>query len=181
MLRKFVEGLVFGAGFAISFVAVWYSASFLIPPAFVAPEVERGAGAVAPPPGDRAGTVPNAEAPRGPAIPFHEQSLDDRIRNSSVIALARYEPAPDGRMKAVVKEFLKRDPDVTIYYDIGDEYPGASYYPKTNTSYGDGVIIFFVGSPAEMRLSTSFAGDRIRGLADLPVELLRKKCRPAPT
>ena len=32
MLKKFTEGLVFGEGFAISFVAVWYFAAYFITP-----------------------------------------------------------------------------------------------------------------------------------------------------
>lgn len=80
-------------------------------------------------------------------------------------------------MKAVITEFLKKDANVTIYYGMGDEYPSSSYYPKEKTGYGDGVVIFFTGSPAMIKMSMTYSGDRIHGLGDLPVELLRKKCK----
>lgn len=179
MFKKFTEGLVFGGGFAVAFVAVWYIAAYLITPLFVASQFERAASKQ---PSDMQGTIQPSEPGRAEffhelATPFHELGLDEQIKKSSVIALARYESSPDGKMKAIIKEFLKKDPNVTIYYNIGDEYPSSSYYPKERTSYGDGVIIFFAGSPATMRMSMTYSGDRIRSLGDLPIELLRKKCK----
>lgn len=178
MLRKFIDGLVFGGGFAIAFVGVWYLAAYLITPLFVASPFERAANKQ---PADMQGTFQSSELGRGEvfrelATPFHELGLDEKIKRSSVIALARYEPSPDGKMKAIITEFLKKDPNVTIHYSIGDEYPASSYYPKASTSYGDGVIIFFTGSPATMRMSMTYSGDRIHSLGDLPIELFRKKC-----
>lgn len=102
--------------------------------------------------------------------------IEEQIKASSVIALARYEKSADGKMRAIIKDFLKKAPGTTIYYDVGEEYANSSYYPKENTSYGDGVIIFFTGSPATMRMSMTFSGDRISGLGDLPLALFRKKC-----
>ena len=74
-------------------------------------------------------------------------------------------------------EFLKKESGVTVYYHLGDEHAPSSHYPKANTDYGDGVIIFFTGSPAVMQMSMSYSGDRIRGLADMPLELFRQQCR----
>lgn len=179
MLKKFAEGLVFGGGFAISFVVIWFMAAYLISPMFIASRIAQEANRQISGPG--ANVAPSkrqsAEAAHMSTIPFHELGLEDQIRNSSAIALARYERAADGRMKAVIREFLKKDSNATIYYKIGDEYPSAGYYPKDDTSYGDGVVIFFTGSPATMKMSMTYSGDRIRGLGDLPVELLRRKCK----
>ena len=77
---------------------------------------------------------------------------------------------------AKIKEFLKKESGTTIYYNIGDEYPTSSYYPKEGTRYGDGVIIFFADSPATMKMSMSYSGDRIHSLGDIPIELFKKKC-----
>ena len=109
--------------------------------------------------------------------PFHELSLEDQIKQASVIAIAKYQKSSDGKMKAIINEFLKKEPGTTIYYNIGDEYPGSSYYTKENTMYGDGIIIFFTGSPAIMKMSMTYSGDRIRSLGDIPIELFRKKCK----
>lgn len=179
MFKKFIEGLVFGCGFAISFVAMWYIAAYLITPLFVASQVDRTASRPLSEMGNKMQPPPSrsTESHREPEVPFHDLALEEKIERSSVIALAKYEPSSDGKMKAIIKEFLKKDPDVKLYYKVGDEYPSSSYYPKERTSYGDGVVIFFTGSPATMRMSMTFSGDRIRGLGELPVELLRKKCK----
>lgn len=166
-------GLVFGAGFSISYFAIWWMGSWLmmsvsgpLKPLFT--ESER---------------APRTEATRSEpsesGIPFHELSVDEQIAHASVIALASFEPAEDGRMKAVIKEFLKKKPGTLIYYNIGDEYPSSSYFPTGDTRYGDGVVIFFADSPATMRMSMTYFGERVRGLGDMPVELLRKKAEEA--
>jgi len=38
MLKKFGEGLTFGAGFGISFILLWYIAAYLLYPLFVVPQ-----------------------------------------------------------------------------------------------------------------------------------------------
>jgi hypothetical protein len=160
--RKFLEGLVFGAGFALSFIALgWVALSLSIRP---------GPGSMSLREPVRSSLV-NEDLEQ-----FYKLPIEEQIKKSSVIALARFEPSPDGRMRAVLKEFLKKDPAATFYYNIGDEYPSASYYPTAEKRYGDGVVVLFVGSPAEMRLSMTFTGDRIHTLGDMPLELLRKKC-----
>ena len=42
---------------------------------------------------------------------------------------------------------------------------------------GDGEVVFFTGSPAMMQLAMSYSEDRIRGLGDMPLALLREKAR----
>ena len=178
MLKKFIEGLVFGAGFTISFLILWYFASFVITPALVSHQF----GQKIPEQLSESKSEPGPtiqkkiEEFRETKVPFYELGVEEQIKQSSVIALARYEPAADGKMKAIIKEFLKKEPGTTIYYNIGDEHPSSSYYPKERTTYGDGLIIFFTGSPATMKMSMSFTGDRIHSLGDIPLELFKKKC-----
>jgi hypothetical protein len=177
MFKKFTEGLVFGGGFAISFVFVWYVAAYLIYPMFIDSKIEQSLNErlsediqIKPP------ASSTHEVISGSGIPFHELSLDEQIQKSDVIALAKYEPGSDGKIKAIITELLKKDPGVAFYYNIGDEYASSSYYPKGNTSYGDGLVMFFSGSPLIMKMSMTYSGNRIRGLGDLPIELFRKKC-----
>jgi len=175
MLKKFTEGLVFGAGFAISFIILWYLAAYTLYPMYIDSKFEKAADKHLS--SIRPNTQPSiSQSPELTIKQFYELGIEEQIKKSSVIALAKYEPGPDGKMQAIIKEFLKKDSDVIIYYNIGDEYQSASYYPKDNTSYGDGLIIFFTGSPATMQMSMTYSGDRIRGLGDLPMDLFRKKC-----
>lgn len=177
MFKKFLEGLCFGSGFAIAFVVLSSVLTFTMAPLLASMLMSRLSGGshevtISPPSG-----LGLPEAFRDVGKPFHELDIEEQIEKSSVIAVARYEKAADGKMKAVIREFLKKDPDVVLYYEVGDEYPEASRYPAENTNYGDGVVIFFRGSPASMQMSTSYSSDRIRGLADMPIELLKQKCR----
>lgn len=179
MIKKFTDGLVFGSGFAISFIALWCVAAYLIQPIIINSQIEQlnEQQPIAIVSENRSSILHKPPVARAPTIPFHELGIDEQISQSSAIAIAKYEPAPDGQMKAIITEFLKKDDDITIYYDIGDEYHSSSYYPSENTSYGDGIVIFFTGSPAITRMSMTYSGDRIRGLGDLPIELFRNKCK----
>ena len=167
MLRKILEGFLFGTGFSLACILV---AVFITPqlmPISFRSSIDR-------PPPIASQRIPSAHPPEQPD--FHKLPLEEQIKHASAIALARYEPSPDGKMKAVIREFLKNEPNTIIHYKVGDEYSSASFYPNKDRLHGDGVIIFFVGSPASMRMSITYSGDRIMGLADIPIELFRKKC-----
>lgn len=177
MFEKFKEGLVFGGGFGISFIIIWYVFAYLFFPMLVSTQFEKSA--------PKELSQIESEVPASalrtdkyeiPGKRFHELNLDDQIKQASVIAIAKYEKAADGKMKAIIKEVLKKEPGTVFYYDVGDEFTGSSYYPKEDTMYGESVVIFFTGSPASMKMSMSYSGDRIHSLGDIPVELFRKKC-----
>lgn len=181
MLKKFIEGLIFGGGFGISFLALSYIAAFLIYPVLTHSTISHSDF-------DQQAYIETerplsssniTQEPHKPIKHFYELEVEEQIKKSSVIALLRYEPSPDGKLKAIIKEFLKKDPNTTIYYALGDEHTRSSYYPKKgNTSNSDGgVIIFFTGSPASMIMTMTFSGDRIGGLSGIPLELFKKKCK----
>ena len=94
MLKKFTDGLIFGAGFAISCLVLLFLASFLILPMFMSKHIEYPTGI----------EQSNVGAPSPPSIPFHDLGLEEQIKQSSVIALAKFEPARDGQMKAIIKK-----------------------------------------------------------------------------
>lgn len=179
MLKKFTDGLMFGGGFAISFIALWYVAAYLIFPMFASSYAERVFSNDLPSSNSqsyRSSISTGAALPNNPVKQFHELDIEQQIKQASVIALAEYVPSEDGKMKAVITEFIKNQPGTTIYYNIGDEHPLSSYYPKNKSRHGDGLVIFFTGSPAQMKLSMTYSGERISGLGDMPIKLLRKKC-----
>ncbi len=117
VLKKFTDGLVFGAGFAIAYSVIWLIAADVIYPAMIGSKVEKVAKEI---PELRSEAKPLESQSRQiapPAPEFHELEIDDQIKQASVIALAKFEPAPDGKKKAIIKEFLKKEPGVTIYYE----------------------------------------------------------------
>jgi hypothetical protein len=104
---------------------------------------------------------------------FDQWPLQKQINTASVIALAKFQKQGD-RYKCVISEILKRTPNTDFYYKVGDEFqfPGGNAGPQTQ--YGDGEVIFFTGSPATFRLSTTYNGDRISALGDIPLDRLRQ-------
>ena len=40
MLNKFTEGLAFGGGFGVSFIALWYLTAYVIYPIFLGPHMK---------------------------------------------------------------------------------------------------------------------------------------------
>jgi hypothetical protein len=109
---------------------------------------------------------------------FHDLPPEQMVAKASAILLVSYQP--DGeRMKAVVAEVLKKEPDVVLHYGPGDELRYLSYYPKAGETRGEGQVVFMVGSPAEMRSSFSFDAGRIGGFGDMPLESLRRLVKGA--
>ena len=105
---------------------------------------------------------------------FYEWPPEKQIDAASVIALAKYQKNGD-RMKCIISEILKKAPETKFYYNVGDEYGQCSHYLRPGEDRGDGQIMFFVGNPAEFRFSTSLRGDRLSGLGDMPIDLLKKQ------
>jgi hypothetical protein len=109
-----------------------------------------------------------------PLAGFYEWPLEKQVASASVIVLTKFEQ--DGpRIKSIISEMLKETPGTTFNYHVGDEYARGSRYVRENTSYGDGEVIFFTGSPATMRYSSTYQGGRLLGLGDLPIDVLRQK------
>lgn len=169
MFKRFIDGLIFGAGFAISYCVIWWAFTMVLfaDTSFL----------------DRESARSTTETQRGSEFateletPFYTLPIDEKISQSNVIALAKYVEGDDGQVKAIITEFLKKEPGTTIFYEVGDEFSSASHYPEPDTDYGDGVVIFFTGSPARYRLTMSYADGRIAGFGDMPLTLFQQKCQ----
>ncbi|MEM1143656.1 MAG: hypothetical protein AAGI88_13835 [Pseudomonadota bacterium] len=160
MLKEFLKGAVFGLGFATSCAIIWV----VLDPLSVdaesnqtqAPEISWG------PPGD------------GPG--FFDQTVEEQIASSTVIALTRYVDGPEGKI-SVLDAILKRTPGTDFYYEVGGEFPSSDYFDEPiETWHGDGQVVFLSGSPAMIRASMSYRGERIRSLGDMPLRVFLEKC-----
>lgn len=179
-MKKFVDGLLFGAGFAISFVAILLVSNNWISTAMIECQIEE--------------SVSNMDAERcqeeitekfkdqlkeskNEGKLFHKLPLEEKIERASVIALVRYEDRSGPKVRAVIDEFLKKTPSSKIHYDVGDEYTYGNYYPKDGLERGDGLVVFFTDSPATMTYSTTYDNSRILGLSNIPINLLKNKIK----
>ncbi len=185
MTERFQEGFIFGAGFGVAFICIWYLAALLTIPVFKAfGSAATTASWTAD--DDAAGEAPAVAAGRGgkggkprplredPHPGFHDLAVDQKIDASTVIVLARYQPETDGRMAAIITEVLKNEPGSGFDFKVGDEYPPVSYY-KDESNRGEGAVVFFSGKPAYQMSSASYTGDTIAGLQYIPMTLFLEK------
>jgi hypothetical protein len=114
-----------------------------------------------------------------PGEEFYALPLDKKIEQASAIAITRIEKTDDGRLREIVQEYLKKAPGITIRHEVGSELRSRYINEDDKTVYGDGAIVFFQGSPAREFYWSYFHGDRVRGLDDIPLALLREKCKQA--
>ena len=103
---------------------------------------------------------------------LHDLPPEQMVAKASVILLTSYEDVGD-RYKAVVAEVLKRNPDVELFYSVGDEFPHLSFAKEKGVTCGEGQVVFMTGNPASMNTSYGFTNGRIGGLGDIPLTTLR--------
>ena len=179
-MKKILDGVLFGVGFGISFIVIWYLAAYFVTPVLFGTQASRTTMERS---SEQFSTEPKSAQTLENSFEglntFHQLDVDEQIKLASVIAIAKYVPSDDGKSIAVISEILKKKPGTMFYYEIGDEFPDASIFAEDHTNYGDGLVIFFTGSPAMMRLSMTYKGERIRSLGDLPLKLFREKCKEA--
>jgi|SRR3989344_4479569 len=104
---------------------------------------------------------------------FSELPIEKQIAGASVIVLATWKEE-NGKLKCIISEILKQKPGTVFHYKVGDEYTSGSRYPQERVSYGDGQVMLFVGSPARMQYAVTYSNDRIAGMGDMPLALLRE-------
>lgn len=107
-----------------------------------------------------------------PQRPFHDLPPREMIERASAILLVEHQEDGD-KVKAVVTEVLKRTADTTLYYEVGDEFHNLSRAVRADHAYGEGSVVFLVGSPASMRTAYSFSGERLLGLGGMSLDELR--------
>src|SRR5574340_920827 len=80
---------------------------------------------------------------------WNGQSVEAKISQSTVILLTENRQ-DQGKLKAVIKEILKRKDGTEFNYAVGDDFPELSITPKEQVSYGEGAVVLLAGSPAMM-------------------------------
>lgn len=171
MFNKFVSGLVVGLGFSIALVTVITAWVVLVIPHVV----ESGPMTVY-----QSSTTTSTDKNSFHIEKFGELPLDEMIANATVILRTEIRKNEQGRYQSVIKEILKQQDGVDFYYKVGDVYNDHSdynNYEERRITIPNGFIVFMTGSPATMRYSVSYSeNERISGLGDLPLVLLREKC-----
>jgi hypothetical protein len=118
----------------------------------------------------------DAGVPRETFESWEGLSIEEKLKRSSVVLVTEYKHE-SGKLRAIIKEQLKRKPDTTFHYSVGDEYLPLSIVPKENTNYGEGSLVLLQGSPATNRESYSIFNGSIGALGDMPVSRVRQLLR----
>jgi len=113
-----------------------------------------------------------------PSLPhnmdFSQLTTEEKIKVSSAIAIASYQRSKEGGNRVIVQEFLKKDPASELTYAVGDEVPDALIHRPLSANLGDGVVIFFVGSPAQTKMTANYANGMIYGLNNISLNDFRR-------
>jgi len=100
-------------------------------------------------------------------------SLEEKVKRASIILLTENKQE-SGKIRAFIKEELKRAPGTAFHYSIGDEYLPLAVVPRQNTTYGDGALVFLQGSPASNRESYSIYNGSISAFGEMPLPKVRQ-------
>lgn len=168
MLKKFIEGIVFGGGFTISFIALCSLSAYILVPYIIETQTQTL---------HETSVLTEQSLVTSDRRRFRNQTTEDKIKEATAIALVQFKPDDDGRMIGIITDILKHDPDAEFFYEKGEEHPPSSFYPDSDQSYGSGSIVFFTGSPARMQLSAYFFGDRIPMLNDVSLPSFIEMCK----
>jgi len=104
---------------------------------------------------------------------FDGLSPEQRVQSASVIALAQWQRSGP-TLRCVISEILKQTPDTKFYYKVGDEFRAGNQRATENADFGDGLVLFFAGSPARLQETVAYRHDRITGMGDMSIPTLRE-------
>lgn len=172
MLKKFLSGAAFGAGFSITALCAYTVWMVLVLPQVFNQsfnsemDLNKGLGSL---------ESPSIESSTG-TTDFYGLSIDEKINLSTAIIVVRHEKGDDGKYKSLVEDILKHEEGVELYYKVGETYEEHLYYELVGDFMPKRAIVFMNGNPATMRFSTTFDGERIGGLGGISMALLREKC-----
>ena len=174
MVKKFLDGLAFGAGFGISIVAIWVFASW-VGSQLVSPPVISDTASPSAELRDQDGGTAVEDSPFAIAERTSSLSPEERIAEANEIALVKYEESDDGLMRSIISEILKKDPDTELGLDVGEEFFRMSFYPEPNERRADAEILFLADPSGKSWSSMPIYGTRIPGLGNMPLDLFREK------
>lgn len=153
MLKTFIKGLVFGAGFSISLVVIMFIAKEML-----IKDLES-----------------EFDSPPSPSAEWRELSDDEQLKKATAIALARYSDSDDGSKIAFIEQVYSDD-SIKLNIKPGDPYPKLKYYPRGDSfRERTGVLIVFRDSPPIEQSTLFLYDDRVAAYGDMPIDIAIKK------
>lgn len=171
MLKKLLAGAVFGTGFSIAALSIYTAWMFYILPPLIEKKFDQKFTSEIPMTDNTSQLLEFTNTAN-----FHELSVDEKIELATAIIVVKFEEGDNGNYKSVVEDVLKKKEGVELYYNVGEVYESDSHHKMSDEFVPKRSVVFMQGNPATMRFSTTFDGERIRGLGGISLALLREKC-----
>ena len=159
MLKKLMNGFVWGVGFSLALILIFFVAykNFLN----VKPRPAYG--------------VDQRKAMEE-RIKWQELSDEEKIRTATVAVIVKYEKGEGLHMKAYVDKVLSRSDDQTLPYSVGSRVETEDYYTQDGRVLNrDGVVLMFGGNPINDLGSIFIYDDRLSAMGNMPVEVFVNK------
>ncbi len=158
MGKLFLKGIVFGAGFCLSVLAIVQIFFLYI----------ENTGSMS-----QYGTADQTQL----EMDWHKLSQEEQINAANAFLIVRYRDGEEGQKLAFVSEVHRRSPNVAIEYQAGDLYPRMHYYPENEIDTRSGAVVFFAGTPSTYRHGLYLYDDRVTGYGGMPLRVLIKKLK----
>lgn len=117
--------------------------------------------------------APSSGTPRELFESWEGLSVGEKVKRASIVLITEYKEE-DGKLRAIIKEELKREPGTASHYAVGDEYLPLTIVAEKNTRYGEGSLVLLQGSPATHRESYSIYNGSVPGLDEMPISKVRQ-------
>ncbi|MDX1455490.1 MAG: hypothetical protein R3217_08560 [Gammaproteobacteria bacterium] len=174
MFSKFKDGLAFGAGFGISFIIIFYFASFGMSAVWslmasgndTAIEQESGKQ-----PCDSKKLDEDEAQSQLSSMDVWEWPLDARLEDAELILILTYEAGEDGRNIAIITDILKQQEPAR--YKEGDEFSSESFYPGGNRRSLVGKQVFVLEGDRYSTTSGIYDG-HVPALENISIDKMRK-------
>lgn len=92
------------------------------------------------------------------------------LQNSDTLLVVRFEGLKGERQSAIIEQIHHRQDAQQFSFDIGDEYPSASFAPKGDASYGSGAVVLISGPWMLPGFSANIYDGRVPGIQDMTVD-----------
>ena len=159
MFKKLMNGFVWGVGFSLALILLFFVASITF--FNVKPGPAYG--------------VDQRKAMEE-RIKWQELSDEQKIRTASVAVIVRYEKGEGLHMKAYVDRVLSKSEDHALPYVVGSRLETEDYYSQAGRVRDrDGVVVMFGGNPINDLGSIFIYDDRLSAMGNMPIEVFANK------
>jgi hypothetical protein len=159
LVRKLLAGAAFGAGILLAFVLTYFLVAPHVSYVFVPTNDQRRVDAT---------SLPHN-------LNYSGLNTEEKIKVSSAIALGTYRRTNGGGNKIIIQEYLKKDPAGQLTYAVGEEVSDAISQRAASDDFGDGVVIFFVGSPTQTKMTATYVNGVIAALDNISIDDFRQR------